>query len=198
MDFSAKGYRRTSIHAALEILEVCQAYPCLDWSPSCYIKEDWALVSPRVVLARLTVPQSSCRTRIKCHYDNQLKANDSEVRMHTDTYIRYVLDFLGLIGGSIMNFVGIVAMLPTICKRDAPRIPKSASRVHGSLQLREMSRRLAFQKYMYVIGHLQLRALTNGAGLGHMSSLCEALKVNYPCFIGSNNFYIFTSLFILV
>lgn len=42
-------------------------------------KEDWALVSPRVVLARLTVPRSTCRAQIKCHYDNQLKANDSEV-----------------------------------------------------------------------------------------------------------------------
>jgi len=77
-----------------------------------------------------------------------------------------------------MNFVGIVAVLPTICKRDVHRISKSALRVHDSLQLREMSRRLAFQKYMYVIGHLQLRALM---GLGWdicqmiSNSLCEAL-----------------------
>ena len=28
---------------------------------------------------RLTVSQSSCRTWMKCHYNNQLKANDSEV-----------------------------------------------------------------------------------------------------------------------
>lgn len=62
--------------------------------------------------------------------------------MNTHTHIQYVLDLLGLTGGSIMDFVGIVAVLPTICKQDVHRISKSASRGHDSLQLREMSRRI--------------------------------------------------------